>query len=412
MDNDNKEENDYLDHRIIGQEQKLFFFDKTSPGSCFFLPKGTIIYHNLINFLRNEYRKRGYQEVITPNIFTKELWEKSGHWQHYSQNMFQTNVDNNIYALKPMNCCSHILIFENEQRSYKELPMRIADFGVLHRNELHGALTGLTRVRRFQQDDAHIFCMEEQIESEIINCIDFLKYVYNLLGFKFSLGLSTRPEGYIGSLDTWDKAEQQLTSALNNSNLEWSLNKGDGAFYGPKIDITLKDAKGRNHQCATIQLDFNLPERFKLLYQKSDNSFGQPAMIHRAIFGSVERLFAILCEEYGGKWPFWLSPYQISIIPVDPKYNSYAEKIKNLYLEFEVDINLSTEKLNKKIRNAQIQHYNFIFVVGNREELDNTVSVRTREGSILGCYTQEYVLSQLRYLRDNHVLENIFQSNA
>ncbi len=404
----NNENKQLVDHRIIGQEQKLFFFEKSSPGSCFFLPRGAVIYHNLVNFLRKEYRKRGYQEVITPNIFSKELWEKSGHWQHYCQNMFHMNVDDNIYALKPMNCCSHILIFENEQRSYRDLPMRIADFGVLHRNELHGALTGLTRVRRFQQDDAHIFCTEEQIETEIANCLDFLKYVYHILGFKFSLGLSTRPEGYIGSVETWDKAEQQLTNALNNSNLEWSLHEGDGAFYGPKIDITLKDAKNRNHQCATIQLDFNLPERFNLTYQKSDGSIGQPAMIHRAIFGSVERMFAILCEEYAGRWPFWLSPYQICIIPVDPKYNNYATKVKNIYSEFQIDIDLSTDKFNKKIRNAQINYYNFIFIVGSKEELDNTVNVRTSEGNILGCYAHENVLTQLRYLRDNFVTKNIF----
>lgn len=403
------ENNEQNDHRIIGQEQELFFFDESSPGSCFFLPRGTIIYHNLMNFLRKEYRKRGYDEVITPNIYKKEMWGKSGHWDHYSQNMFHINVDNEVYALKPMNCNGSCLIFEHVLRSYRELPLRFADFGVLHRNELSGALTGLTRVRRFQQDDAHIFCTEDQVESEITNCLDFLKYVYGILDFEFSLGLSTRPEKkYLGSEEIWEKAEKQLANALDKTGFQWTINEGDGAFYGPKIDITLKDSRGKNHQCATIQLDFNLPERFKLSYIKSDGTSGQPVMIHRAIFGSVERLFAILCEQYGGKWPFWLSPYQICIVPVDPEYNDYAESIKKLYYsEFQVDIDLSTDKFKKKIRDAQINDYNFIFVVGSKEESGNVVNIRTRDGDVMGCYSHEEVLAQLRYLRDNHVSENV-----
>jgi threonyl-tRNA synthetase len=398
------------DHREIGLKQKLFYFHESSPGSCFFLPRGTMIYNTLIDFIRREYRNRGYQEIITPNIYNKNLWETSGHWKYYSKNMFKIELDNDTYALKPMNCCGHCLIFENTNRSYRELPLRFADFGVLHRNEAHGALTGLTRVRRFQQDDAHIFCTEEQIESEINNCLDFLKYVYGIFGFEFSLALSTRPESYSGTLEVWEKAEKQLAMSLDKSGFKWTTNPGDGAFYGPKIDITIKDAIGRNHQCATIQLDFNLPERFGLSYQKSDGSNGRPVMIHRAILGSVERMIAILVENYDGKWPFWLSPRQICIIPVDPKFNDYANEVYQIYHTngFNVELDTSTDKLNKKIRNAQIEQFNFIFVVGEKEQKSGTVNVRTRDSNVLGTFIHANVLEKLYKLKNIHSLDNIF----
>ena len=296
------------DHRVIGKNQKLFFFHEYSPGSCFFLPHGAIIYNNLVNFIKKEYHKRGFLEVMSPNIFNKKLWEISGHWEHFKKNMFHLNVDDTEYAMKPMNCPCHCLMFDHIPRSYKELPLRLADFGVLHRNEIRGALTGLTRVRRFQQDDAHIFCKEDQIESEIDNCLSFLTHVYGIFGFGFKFALSTRPlEEYAGTIEMWEKAESQLESSLNKNNFEWSFNQGDGAFYGPKIDIRIEDSVGKNHQCATIQLDFNLPIQFDLSYQKADGSRGRPIMIHRAILGSVERMIAILTENYKGKWPFWLS---------------------------------------------------------------------------------------------------------
>jgi threonyl-tRNA synthetase len=406
------------DHRIIGKNQKLFFFDEYSPGSCFFYPHGTIIYNKLIDFIKSEYRKRGFLEVITPNIYDTQLWKISGHWEHYQDNMFKisngnnSNQNENLFAIKPMNCPGHCVMFASMMRSYRELPIRYADFGVLHRNELHGALSGLTRVRRFQQDDAHIFCEENQVENEINSCIDFMKNVYETFGFKFTLALSTKPESYVGSDEMWQKAELQLEKALNNSNFDWIVNLGDGAFYGPKIDITIEDAIGRKHQCATIQLDFNLPSEkcFNLIYQKPDGSIGRPVIIHRAILGSVERMMAILIESYAGKWPFWLSPRQICIIPVDKKFNSYAEKIYNIYHShgFCVETDVSSDKLAKKIRNAQVQQFNFIFVVGCKEENTNTVNIRTRESEICGTFEHADVITKLNKLNIERSIQSVF----
>lgn len=304
------------DHRKIGKEQELFFFHELSPGSCFFLPNGTRIYNTLLDFLKKEYHARGYQEVITPNMFNTKVWETSGHWQNYAENMFSLDIEKEKFALKPMNCPGHCLLFDMRDRSYKELPFRVADFGVLHRNEASGALTGLTRVRRFQQDDAHIFCRKDQIENEFSDLFDFLEKVYGICGFDFKLKLSTRPEKYLGKVEDWDQAEKNLSNALEKFVPgKWELNPGDGAFYGPKIDITISDALRRNHQCATIQLDFQLPERFKLRYrtgndedfiQNDDGSiekgFDRPVIIHRAILGSLERFIAIVTEHFGGKW--------------------------------------------------------------------------------------------------------------
>ncbi|XP_061856049.1 threonine--tRNA ligase 2, cytoplasmic isoform X2 [Colius striatus] len=254
------------DHRKIGKEQELFFFHDLSPGSCFFLPRGAFLYNTLVDFIREEYHRRNFTEVVSPNIYNSKLWEASGHWQHYSENMFSFEIEKETFALKPMNCPGHCLMFAHRPRSWREMPLRLADFGVLHRNELSGTLSGLTRVRRFQQDDAHIFCTIEQIEEEIKGCLDFLKSVYAVFGFTFQLHLSTRPENYLGELEIWDHAEKQLQNSLNNFGEQWNLNPGDGAFYGPKIDIKIKDAIGRYHQCATIQLDFQLPIRFNLTY--------------------------------------------------------------------------------------------------------------------------------------------------
>ncbi|KAK3790525.1 hypothetical protein RRG08_060574 [Elysia crispata] len=256
------------DHRKIGREQELFFFHELSPGSCFFLPKGAHIYNTLVEYIKSEYWKRGFSEVVSPNIYNSKLWEISGHWQHYAENMFSFDCEKEKYALKPMNCPGHCLMFDHRVRSWRELPLRLADFGVLHRNEVSGALSGLTRVRRFQQDDAHIFCRKDQIENEIKACLDFLQTVYGTFAFTFSLKLSTRPDKYLGEKAVWDEAEKQLESSLNASGLKWELNPGDGAFYGPKIDITINDALRRSHQCATIQLDFQLPQRFNLNYMK------------------------------------------------------------------------------------------------------------------------------------------------
>ncbi|XP_040457412.1 threonine--tRNA ligase 2, cytoplasmic isoform X3 [Falco naumanni] len=315
------------DHRKIGKEQELFFFHDLSPGSCFFLPRGAFLYNTLMDFIREEYHRRNFTEVVSPNIFNSKLWEASGHWQHYSENMFSFEIEKETFALKPMNCPGHCLMFAHRPRSWREMPLRLADFGVLHRNELSGTLSGLTRVRRFQQDDAHIFCTIEQIEEEMKGCLDFLKSVYAVFGFTFQLHLSTRPENYLGELEVWDHAEKQLENSLNDFGEQWNLNPGDGAFYGPKIDIKIKDAIGRYHQCATIQLDFQLPIRFNLTYVGKDgDDKKRPVIIHRAILGSVERMIAILAENYGGKWPFWLSPRQVMVVPVGPTCEEYAQQ--------------------------------------------------------------------------------------
>lgn len=369
------------DHRKIGQEQDLFMFDgEFAPGSGFFLPRGAHIYNTLIDYLRSEYRKRRYKEVITPNMFNCTLWEKSGHWEHYAENMFMIELsETEKHSLKPMNCPSHCRIFDSTVRSWRDLPLRFADFGVLHRNEASGALTGLTRVRRFQQDDAHLFCAPEHIEQEISNSIDFMRAVYDNFDFTFSLCLSTRPESYMGELSLWDGAESALKKVLNETGLEWTLNEGDGAFYGPKIDITISDSTGKQHQCATIQLDFQLPIRFDLKYVNPDSSFGRPVIVHRAIFGSIERFIAILCENFAGHWPFWLSPIQAQIIPVNEKLDKYALDLEDRLIceGFMVDSELDPGlTLNKKVRNAEVAKYNFILVVGQKEADANSVTVR------------------------------------
>lgn len=352
------------DHRKLGREQDLFFFHELSPGSCFFQPKGAHIYNKLVEFIKTEYWKRGFQEVVSPNIYNSKLWQTSGHWEHYADNMFKFEVEKEMYGLKPMNCPGHCLIFDHGIRSWKELPLRMADFGVLHRNELSGALTGLTRVRRFQQDDAHIFCMPEQIKQEIEGALDFLKHVYTTFGFTYSLKLSTRPESFLGDIEVWNQAEKMMEESLNESGLQWKLNPGDGAFYGPKIDITLMDALRRQHQCATIQLDFQLPIRFNLSYVDDKGEKKTPVIVHRAVLGSVERMIAILLESFAGKWPFWISPRQVMVVPVAPPFNDYAISVRDQLRSIGYMVDADTDDsntMNKKVRNGQLAQYNFIF---------------------------------------------------
>jgi len=338
--------------------------------------------------MRSEYYKRGYQEVISPNMYNSKLWETSGHWQNYKDDMFLLDVEKEKWALKPMNCPGHCLIFDSRDRSYKELPIRMAEFGIIHRNEASGALTGLTRVRRFVQDDTHVFCMPSQIEEEIGALFDFMQHVYGLFGFEFRLELSTRPDNYLGSVDTWNEAEEQLKQALEKHYPDhWELNPGDGAFYGPKIDITIRDALRRNFQCATIQLDFQLPERFNLKYRSADDSASpdkpptRPVIIHRAILGSLERFIAIITEHFAGKWPFWLSPRQVLVIPVAAPFKEYAAEIADRLGKAGIyaDVDNGENTLPKKIRNGEIAQYNFILVVG-QEELDaQSVNIRNRD---------------------------------
>ena len=399
------------DHQLIGKEQKLFMFSQMSPGSPFLLPHGTRIFNALQTMIRDQYWERGYQEVQSPNMYDVALWKRSGHWQHYQDDMFKVTVkddvadpiplsdatatgqpiphpaehdkDKGVFALKPMNCPGHCLMFRNEDRSYRDLPWRVADFGVLHRNEASGALSGLTRVRKFQQDDTHIFCTTDQVESEIKALFDFMTYVYGLFGFPFRLKLSTRPEGYMGKISDWDAAEEQLKNALQAfKGDDWELNEGDGAFYGPKIDITIADALGREFQCATIQLDFQLPQNFSLEYRTSEvadtsasseakekdpsavaTGMARPVMVHRAIIGSFERFIAVLTEHFAGKWPFWLSPRQILVIPVMKAAEDYVREIQSIFhkARMYVDIDVSGNTLQKKIRSGQLAQYNFIF---------------------------------------------------
>ncbi|XP_035940643.2 threonine--tRNA ligase 2, cytoplasmic isoform X2 [Halichoerus grypus] len=357
-----QEEAKNRDHRKIGKEQELFFFHDLSPGSCFFLPRGAFIYNTLMDFIREEYHRRNFTEVLSPNMYNSRLWETSGHWQHYSENMFTFDIEKDTFALKPMNCPGHCLMFAHRPRSWREMPIRFADFGVLHRNELSGTLSGLTRVRRFQQDDAHIFCT----------------------------------------------VEQQLQNSLVEFGKPWKMNPGDGAFYGPKIDIKIKDAIGRYHQCATIQLDFQLPIRFNLTYVSKDGDDKRnPVIIHRAILGSVERMIAILSENYGGKWPFWLSPRQVMVIPVGPTCEKYALQVSSAFFEegFMADVDLDHScTLNKKIRNAQLAQYNFILVVGEKEKTNNAVNVRTRDNKIHGEISVTSAIDKLKNLKKSRTL--------
>ncbi|KAG5362159.1 Threonine--tRNA ligase, cytoplasmic [Yarrowia sp. C11] len=408
------------DHRKIGREQELFLFNDMSPGSCFWLPHGARIYSALTDLLRKEYRKRGYEEVITPNMYNSKLWETSGHWQNYKDDMFTFEIEKEKFGLKPMNCPGHCLMFKARDRSYKELPWRVADFGVIHRNEASGALTGLTRVRRFQQDDAHIFCMPSQIQSEITGIFDFLKKIYTIFGFEFKMKLSTRPDKYVGEIETWNDAEKQLEEALNKWGANWELNPGDGAFYGPKIDIVISDALHRWHQCATIQLDFQLPNRFDLNFKNSaamgegeaDSAalYTRPVMIHRAIYGSFERMTAILCEHFAGKWPFWLSPRQVLVIPVGPKYNDYAQEVRDELVDagFFADVDNGPNTLQKKVREAQLKQYNFTFIVGEEEKTAKSVNIRDRDDQSkqakAASIPLDEVISRLHKLKDSKAL--------
>ncbi|KAI9095769.1 hypothetical protein DFS34DRAFT_162246 [Phlyctochytrium arcticum] len=415
------------DHRLVGKQQGLFTMHPLAPGSPFMLPHGTRIVQRLLDFLRREYRIYGYDEVVTPLMFNKEVWETSGHWENYKDDMYvvdgrssccggahEEGAAEDIHGLKPMNCPGHCLLFANSAKSYRELPIRYAEFSPLHRNESSGALTGLTRVRKFHQDDAHVFCTPNQINSEITSILEFIDKVYRRFKFQsYELTLSTRPQTqYIGSVQQWDDAENQLRSALDATGRPWTIKPGDGAFYGPKIDIMIQDALGRSHQTATVQLDFQLPTRFGLKYQTEDGDFATPVIIHRAILGSVERMMAVLIEHYGGKWPFWLSPRQAMVIPVAVQYTEYAQQIRNALRGggqdgsvdsgWFVDVDVTDHTLPKRIREAQKAQYNFMIVVGEQERAAGKVTVRTRGGENLGMMDVSDVASmfcelELRY---------------
>ena len=368
------------DHRKLGKELGLFMMHEAGPGFPFFLPKGMVLKNTLLEYWREIHKKAGYVEISTPIILNRSLWETSGHWDHYKDNMYTTVIDDQDYAIKPMNCPGGVLVYASEPRSYRDLPLRMGELGIVHRHEKSGQLHGLMRVRCFTQDDAHIFMTPEQIKDEIKGVAQLIDSVYKLFGFKYHVELSTRPEDSMGSDEDWEMATDGLRSALDEMGLDYVVNEGDGAFYGPKIDFHLVDAIGRTWQCGTIQLDFQLPQRFELEYIGADGEKHRPIMIHRVAFGSIERFIGILIEHFAGAFPTWLAPVQVKVLPISDKYMDYAEKVKaTLDAEnIRVEVDTRSEKIGYKIREAQKNKIPYMLVVGQKEEEDGVVSVRSR----------------------------------
>ncbi|MEF3303594.1 threonine--tRNA ligase [Paenibacillus sp. GYB003] len=385
------------DHRRIGKELGLFMFSEEAPGMPFYLPKGTIVRDELERYSRSLFTKLGYAEVRTPFMMNRRMWEQSGHWDHYRDNMYFSEVDDTAFALKPMNCPGHMLIYKNEKRSYRELPIRMAEFGQVHRHEYSGALSGLMRVRTFCQDDAHIFARLDQLEEEIANVIDLIDGMYNVFGFEYRMELSTRPEQSMGSDEQWERAETALRNVLKKRNVPYRLNEGDGAFYGPKIDFHIRDAIKRSWQCATVQVDFQMPEKFDLSYVDESNAKVRPVVIHRAVYGSIDRFIGILTEHYAGAFPVWLSPVQAAVIPVSDKFDEYAKQTVQLLRDADIraEADLRGEKLGYKIREAQLSKTPYMLIVGENEARDGTVSVRVRDEGDIGVFPVQSVVSRI-----------------
>jgi threonyl-tRNA synthetase len=383
------------DHRRIGRDLGLFLFHPWAPGAAFWLGKGTRLYHQLADYMRSVLFPAGYTEVRTPLVFNKALWETSGHWQHYRQNMFVVESENVDMGVKAMNCPGHMLVFASEVRSYRDLPLRLHEQTPLHRNEASGVLAGLTRVRQFSQDDAHCFVTEEQIGDEVGRLLKLVERVYTDFGLRYDVKLSTRPEEFVGERATWDHAERELTRALDASGMAYTINEGDGAFYGPKIDFDVTDAIGRTWQCATIQLDYQMPARFGLKYIGADNAEHQPVVIHRAIYGSFERFLALLIEHYAGAFPLWLAPVQMVVLPIADRHGEYAASVRDRLAEagLRVELDERQEKIGYKIREAQLQKVPYMLVVGDREAADGTVAVRSRGRGDLGARPVDTVVA-------------------
>ncbi|MFK8068625.1 MAG: threonine--tRNA ligase [Gammaproteobacteria bacterium] len=393
------EEAEKRDHRKLAVQQDLFHIQPEAPGMIFWHDKGWTIFKEVENYIRNKIRLHGYEEVHTPELVDKSLWEKSGHWEKFREDMFTTNSENRDYAVKPMNCPCHVQIYNRGIKSYRDLPLRMAEFGSCHRNEASGTLHGLMRLRNFVQDDAHIFCTEDQIQDEVSDFIDLLYEVYEDFGFKeIIIKLSTRPEKRVGGDDVWDKSEKALEQALDNKKLDWDLQPGEGAFYGPKIEFSLKDCIGRVWQCGTIQVDFSMPGRLGAEYVAEDGSRQTPVMLHRAILGSLERFIGILIEEHAGSFPTWLSPTQAVIINITDSQAEYASKVTESLKKqgFRVIPDLRNEKIGLKIREHTLQRVPYMLVTGDREIENGTVSVRTREGKDLGAMTPEEFVNHLQ----------------
>ena len=368
------------DHRKLGKELGLFMMSDEGPGFPFFLPKGMVLKNTLLDYWREIHRKNGYVEISTPIILNRHLWETSGHWDHYKENMYTTVIDEQDYAIKPMNCPGGILVYQSEPRSYRDLPLRMGELGIVHRHEKSGQLHGLMRVRCFTQDDAHIFMMPEQIRDEIKGVARLIDEVYSLFGFKYHVELSTRPENSMGSDEDWEMATDALRGALDDLGLPYVVNEGDGAFYGPKIDFHLEDSIGRTWQCGTIQLDFQLPLRFNCEYTGADGAAHRPIMIHRVAFGSIERFIGILIEHFAGAFPTWLAPVQVRVLPISDKYIAYADKVADALEQagIRTEVDKKSEKIGYKIREAQLQKIPYMLVVGEKEEAEGKVSVRSR----------------------------------
>ncbi|HHV38717.1 MAG TPA: threonine--tRNA ligase [Tepidimicrobium sp.] len=396
------EEAEKRDHRKLGRELELFTIHEEGPGFPFFHPNGMIVRNELENFWKEVHTKRGYGELKTPMILSEELWHRSGHWDHYKENMYLTEIDGNNYAIKPMKCPGSILIYKSKLYSYRDLPLRWGELGLVHRHELSGALHGLMRVRSFTQDDAHIYALPSQVKDEIMEIIDLADYIYSIFDFKYHVELSTRPENSMGTEEQWEIATNGLREALEEKGIEYVVNEGDGAFYGPKIDYHLEDAIGRTWQCGTIQLDFQMPERFDLTYIDQDNERKRPVMIHRTILGSIERFMGILTEHYAGKFPTWLAPIQVTILPISDKFNAYGYEIKN---ELEKDgirvgIDDRAEKVGYKIREARLKRIPYMLIIGEKEVQGRLVSVNKRDEGDIGQFKlgefKERVLEEIK----------------
>ncbi|MFH1439552.1 MAG: threonine--tRNA ligase [Candidatus Woesearchaeota archaeon] len=381
------------DHREIGKRLDLFSFHEEGPGFPFFHAKGMVIWDELINFWKDVHRKDGYVEFKTPTMLSRKLWETSGHWFNYKENMYTTFIDNMDYAIKPMNCPGGFLIYKERVHSYREFPLKAGEIGHVHRHELSGVLAGLFRVRAFHQDDAHIFMTPDQIKEQILGVIRLSDLIYSKFGLGYNLELSTRPEKSVGTDEQWEKATKGLKDALDETGKKYKINEGDGAFYGPKIDFHIKDCLGRTWQCGTIQLDMAMPDRFDMTYDDKDGKKHRPVMIHRTIYGSLERFLGILIEHFAGKFPLWLSPMQVRILTVADRFNDYAEKVKKIFYDMgiRVEIDSRTEGISKKVRDAQVQYIPLILTVGEKEEADNTVAVRTLSGEVkFGVNTEDF----------------------
>ena len=385
------------DHRKLGRELKIFHISEEAPGMPMYLPNGMVIRNQLESFWKDLHSRSGYKEIKTPIILKDELWKQSGHWDHYSENMYFTKVDDMSYALKPMNCPGGILLYKTDLISYRDLPIRRGELGLVHRHEKSGELNGLLRVRVFTQDDAHIYCLPEQIEEEIIGVLKLVDIIYSRFGLEYNIELSTRPENFMGEIKDWDKAEDALKKALENQDIEYVLNEGDGAFYGPKIDLHIKDCIGRSWQCGTIQLDFQMPERFKMEYIGADGEKHRPIMIHRAIYGSLERFMAVLIEHYAGEFPLWLAPVQVKILPINDNVLEYVEKIELQLIDkgIRVEIDKRNEKIGYKIREAQLEKIPYMLIIGDDELKNKNISVRSRDKGDLGKINLDNFIKEL-----------------